>query len=105
MAGGAGLSGESPARTADREASVRTRERVSSLMGMLVRVGLKSLLVALQRHYRPPLGITGKMIRDGYFARWWTVFTAVCIRRWRLRGSPVFGFTSNRGKLLLETST
>jgi hypothetical protein len=41
----------------------------------------------------------------GWGRSWWRVLTAFCHRRWSLSGSPVFGFTSNRGKLLEDRST
>src|ERR1019366_3320043 len=47
---------------------------------------------------------TGSTIREGRFASRYTLFFATCHLRLPLSGSPVLGFTSKRGKLLLEIS-
>src|SRR5689334_19482067 len=51
-----------------------------------------------------PLGITGRTMCDACWASANTVFSATCHRLLSFSGSPVFGFTSKRGKLLLEIS-
>src|SRR5688572_9285215 len=51
-----------------------------------------------------PAGAIGMMTWDECVALWCTVLSAFTVRRCCQRGSPVFGFTSNLGKLLLEMS-
>ena len=63
-----------------------------------------ALALAWPNLARAACGI-GSTIWEGCSASWWIVFTAVITRRLSLSGSPVFGFTSKRGKLLLEMST
>ena len=50
------------------------------------------------------LGIIGKRIWDGCAESRWTVLSAALWLRFRPNASPVFGFTSNRGKFELEMS-
>src|SRR3954451_5528514 len=57
------------------------------------------------RHRVLPLGIIGNTTRDGCSRSRNTVFLATMAWVWRPIGSPVFGFTSKRGKLLLEMSS
>ena len=45
------------------------------------------------------------MIREDAAHRGYTELSAIRQRRFWLNGSPVFGLTSKRGKLLLEMST
>src|SRR5215813_13522335 len=57
---------------------------------------------------RPPqrvsAGITGSRMREGCAGSKYTVFCATRELRLSFSGSPVLGFTSKRGKLLLEIS-
>lgn len=62
------------------------------------------LLTPLARAYRPLAGMSGKPMCDGCWLSWPIVLTAVIILRQLFSGSPVFGLTSNRGKLLLRAT-
>src|SRR4029434_5162119 len=59
-------------------------------------------------HVFPPqtcaIGTIGTTTRDSRPRSWNTVLSATTRRRSRPMASPVFGFTSNRGKLELDTS-
>src|SRR6185437_12525048 len=50
-------------------------------------------------------GITGRISRLGWSGSWKTRFVATRHRLLSFSGSPVLGFTSKRGKLLLDTSS
>jgi len=56
------------------------------------------------REFHGYFGVIGNKMCDPICESWYTVFSAVTIRRCCCKGSPVLGFTSKRGKLLLDTS-